>query len=155
MTTQRHKGSAGPSHRKDPRHGTKRGKLTPKQARFVFEYLIDENAEAAAVRAGYAASTKYGHVLMRMPLVKAAIDAAQRRVLHKLELTATKTLTDIDRLSSLAEISGEYTAALRGRELIGKHQRLFAEKVELSTPDGPVEFTEIRRTIVRPASPKP
>ena len=32
-------------------------KLTPKQARFVQEYLIDLNAAQAAIRAGYSAKT--------------------------------------------------------------------------------------------------
>ena len=32
-------------------------KLTPKQARFVAEYLIDLNATQAAIRAGYSAKT--------------------------------------------------------------------------------------------------
>ena len=32
-----------------------RGKLTPKQARFVEEYLIDLNATQAAIRAGFSA----------------------------------------------------------------------------------------------------
>jgi phage terminase small subunit len=31
--------------------------LTPKQTRFVEEYLIDLNATAAAIRAGYSAKT--------------------------------------------------------------------------------------------------
>ncbi len=31
--------------------------LTPKQARFVEEYLIDLNATQAAIRAGYSAKT--------------------------------------------------------------------------------------------------
>ena len=33
-------------------------KLTPKQARFVQEYLIDLNAAQAAIRAGYSVATK-------------------------------------------------------------------------------------------------
>jgi phage terminase small subunit len=32
-------------------------KLTPKQARFVQEYLIDLNAAQAAIRAGYSVKT--------------------------------------------------------------------------------------------------
>ncbi|GMA59687.1 hypothetical protein GCM10025859_01270 [Alicyclobacillus fastidiosus] len=35
------------------------GKLTPKQERFVQEYLIDLNATQAAVRAGYSEQTAY------------------------------------------------------------------------------------------------
>lgn len=32
-------------------------KLTPKQARFVAEYLVDLNATQAAIRAGYSRKT--------------------------------------------------------------------------------------------------
>ncbi len=36
---------------------SKKKKLTPKQARFVDEYLIDLNAKQAAIRAGYSPKT--------------------------------------------------------------------------------------------------
>ena len=34
-------------------------KLTPKQQRFIDEYLVDLNATQAAIRAGYSAKTAY------------------------------------------------------------------------------------------------
>jgi phage terminase small subunit len=53
-------------------------KLTPKQARFVEEYLIDLNATQAAIRAGYSAKTanEIGAENLAKPSIKAAIDAA-------------------------------------------------------------------------------
>ncbi|WP_282608445.1 terminase small subunit [Pelagibius sp. Alg239-R121] len=36
---------------------SRNGGLTPKQARFVEEYLIDLNATQAAIRAGYSEKT--------------------------------------------------------------------------------------------------
>ena len=49
--------------------------LTDKQERFVHEYLIDQNASAAAVRAGYSEKTKGTQAveLMRNPQVKGRI----------------------------------------------------------------------------------
>jgi phage terminase small subunit len=38
---------------------TKKGRLTPKQERFVQEYLVDLNATQAAIRAGYSRKTAY------------------------------------------------------------------------------------------------
>ena len=53
--------------------------LTPKQARFVEEYLIDLNATQAAIRAGYSTHTAdvQGSRLLSNVKVAAAIQAAQ------------------------------------------------------------------------------
>lgn len=53
--------------------------LTPKQSRFVEEYLIDLNATQAAIRAGYSAKTANDQIgkLLATPGIKAAIDAAK------------------------------------------------------------------------------
>jgi len=53
--------------------------LTPKEAAFVREYLIDLNATQAAIRAGYSAKSANVQAveIMARPLVKAAIDAAK------------------------------------------------------------------------------
>ncbi len=53
--------------------------LTPKQQRFVEEYLIDLNATQAAIRAGYSEKTAYsiGQRLLKHVEVQAAIAAAQ------------------------------------------------------------------------------
>lgn len=53
--------------------------LTPKQARFVDEYLKDVNASQAAIRAGYSAKTanQQGPRLLENPEIQAAIDAAK------------------------------------------------------------------------------
>ncbi len=54
--------------------------LTPKQARFVEEYLIDLNATAAAKRAGYSERTAYaqGQRLLKNVEIAAAIQKAQK-----------------------------------------------------------------------------
>jgi phage terminase small subunit len=64
--------------------------LTPKQQRFVGEYLIDANATKAAVRAGYSERTanQQGPRLLEHPGIAAAIDAAKVRRSEKLEVDA-------------------------------------------------------------------
>ena len=54
------------------------GRLRPKQARFVQEYLIDLNGTHAAIRAGYAAPSAEvtASQLLRFPKVAAAVDKA-------------------------------------------------------------------------------
>ena len=48
--------------------------LTPKQARFIEEYLVDLNAKQAAIRAGY--SVKSAHVEGSRLLINAKVAAA-------------------------------------------------------------------------------
>ncbi len=54
--------------------------LTPKQQRFVDEYLIDLNATQAAIRAGYSPRTarQIGQENLSKPVIAAAISAAKR-----------------------------------------------------------------------------
>jgi phage terminase small subunit len=53
--------------------------MTPKQERFVQEYLVDLNATQAAIRAGYSKRTaeKIGSENIRKPEIAAAIEAAR------------------------------------------------------------------------------
>ena len=55
-------------------------KLTPKQQRFVDEYLIDLNATQAAIRAGYSPKTaqQMGAENLSKPVIAEAIEAAQQ-----------------------------------------------------------------------------
>lgn len=64
--------------------------LTPKQLRFIEEYLIDANATQAAVRAGYSTRTanQQGPRLLENPVVLAAIDAAKIDRSEKLKIDA-------------------------------------------------------------------
>ncbi|MFN8994448.1 MAG: hypothetical protein ACK5X3_12425, partial [Pseudomonadota bacterium] len=54
----------------------------------------------------------------------------------KVELTAEEVLADIKRIAKKAEDSADWGAALKGRELLGKHLRLFTEKVEHTGANG-------------------
>jgi phage terminase small subunit len=71
--------------------------LTPKQKRFVAEYLIDLNAKQAAIRAGYSPKTAevQGSVLLRNPKVKAAVAEKTQKRMNKLEITAEKVLQEL------------------------------------------------------------
>lgn len=66
------------------------GKLTPKQARFVAEYLIDLNATQAAIRAGYSQRTaeQQGPRLLGNVGVQGAIAKAQAARVERLEVDA-------------------------------------------------------------------
>lgn len=76
-------------------------KLTPKQERFVAEYLIDLNATQAAIRAGYSEKTaqEQGSRLLSHVMVKAEIAKRLAKVADKLELSAEKVLRELDYLA--------------------------------------------------------
>lgn len=74
--------------------------LTPKQERFVAEYLVDLNATQAAIRAGYSKRTaeQQGPRLLGKVEVREAIQAAQRPQLEKVGLSAERTKEVIRRV---------------------------------------------------------
>lgn len=123
--------------------------LTNKQKLFVNEYLIDLNATQAAIRAGYSAKTAYsiGEEILKKPEVSASIQEAMDKRAEKAQITAAEVLEGIKRVVARCEQAepvldkdgqptGEYVfqanAALKGFELLGKHLKLFTEKVEHS-----------------------
>jgi phage terminase small subunit len=121
--------------------------LNPKQSRFVAEYLKDSNATQAAIRAGYSAKTAYsqGHDLLKRPEIRAQIEEANSRRVKKLELSAEKVLEDIARIALSAEQAEDFGAALKGRELLGKHLKLFTDRVEHSADSSFAEVLKAAR----------
>ena len=78
-------------------------KLSPKQQRFIAEYLIDLNATQAAIRAGYSEHTaeQQGYQLLQKTSVREAIAAKQQ---------ARSERTKIDADWVLTRLAGEATA---------------------------------------------
>lgn len=111
-----------------------RNGLTLKEERFVAEYIVDGNGTRSALAAGYSkgCAQQQATEMLAKPRVRQAIDDRKGKLLAKLELTAEKVLRDIDRIATAAEKVGEFGPALRGRELLGKHLRMFTDKVELT-----------------------
>jgi phage terminase small subunit len=77
------------------------GKMTPKQAIFVAEYLIDGNATRAATAAGFAAASAHvtGARLLKNTKVAAAIAEGHARRAEKLEITAERVLQELAKLA--------------------------------------------------------
>ena len=75
--------------------------LTPKQARFVAEYLIDLNATQAAIRAGYSATwaEKNAHRLTGNDGVSAAIADGQAKAMGQAGVTAQRVKEELARLA--------------------------------------------------------
>jgi phage terminase small subunit len=138
-------------------------KLTGKQERFVQEYLIDLNATQAATRAGYSARTanEQGSRLLANVSVRSAIEDAKAKRAERTEITQDYVLTTIQETiercrqaapvldkqgkpvmveNDAGDVVPAYTfepmAVLKGSELLGKHLKLFTEKMELTGKDG-------------------
>ncbi len=71
--------------------------LTPRQARFVEEYLIDLNATQAAIRAGYSEATanREGSRLLSNADIAAIIATAMTKRSEKTDITAERVLREI------------------------------------------------------------
>lgn len=110
------------------------GKLTPKQERFVAEYLVDLNATQAAIRAGYSEKTadRIGPELLGKTCVAAAIQSAMAERAAKIKRSAEDVLNDIRSLTQEVWRDGDLRTALKGLELEGKHLGMFTEKVQHS-----------------------
>lgn len=108
--------------------------LTPKQAMFVKEYLVDLNATQAAIRAGYSKKTAevQGHENLRKPYISAAIQAQMNKRAEKVEITAEDVLQSIIEIRRMAVEGEKLNEALRANELLGKHIALFTDKVQHS-----------------------
>lgn len=80
--------------------------LTPKQQRFVEEYLIDLNATQAAIRAGYSEKTArdIGCENLAKPNIAKAIEEAQNKRTEQTQIDAAyvlKRLVEIDQMDVL------------------------------------------------------
>lgn len=93
-------------------------KLTPKQAQFVAEYVIDLNATQAAIRCGYSEKTakQQGSRLLTNADVAAAIAETQGPRLERLEITAERVLQEAAKIAftDLADVAdwGEKEVAI-------------------------------------------
>jgi len=71
--------------------------MTPKQERFVHEYLIDLNATQAAIRAGY--HLKMAAKLVAKSSIADAIAAGQAKQLERADLSAVRVLEELRRIA--------------------------------------------------------
>ncbi len=108
--------------------------LTPKQERFVAEYLIDLNATQAAIRAGYSVKTakEIGAENLTKPAVKAAIDARIDQRAAEAKITQDDVLRGLHKEATLTGEDSSHSARVSAWGLIGKHLGMFKEKVEHS-----------------------
>lgn len=104
--------------------------LTPKQQRFVQEYLQDHNGTQAAIRAGYSESTarQQGSRLLTEPRIQAAVRAGQKKVAKKAEVTVDSLMAELEEARKLALKEKQASAAVTATMGKGKLAGLLVEK---------------------------
>lgn len=101
--------------------------LTLKQATFAAEYVAKNgNGLRAAIAAGY--SPNGAHVTAHRLLKKSTVKRRIERLVRKHEISAERVLTRLDNLSAKAEEAGNYPAAVRAEELIGKSLGMWVDR---------------------------
>lgn len=107
--------------------------LTPRQARFVSEYLVDLNGRQAAIRAGYSPRTANEQAarLLTKANIQAAVEAGRAAQAQSAELTADWI---IRRLKEEAQLTGEgasHAARVKALELLGKRLALWVDRKQV------------------------
>jgi hypothetical protein len=134
----------------------KRKPLSPKQRRFVQEYLLHLNATKAAELAGYKNPNKQGpRLLVNVGIaqaIKAAMDDVQKRTEITADLIVQETWTNYQRCVK----AEKFAAANKSLELLGRHVGAFPNKHEHSGPNNePIPITIIRFNHHKPADAAP
>jgi phage terminase small subunit len=126
--------------------------LSAKQEMFCFEYIKDLDATKAAIRAGYSAKTAdvKAAILKADPRIAAKIQELMNQRVKRTEIDADYVLNKIketvERCSQAepvyefvdgkkeptGEWKFEHNGVLKGCELLGKHLKLFTDKIEHS-----------------------
>ena len=116
------------------------GKLTEQQKLYCREYLVDRNATAAAIRAGYSKQSANTNScrMMKSTKIKLHIGLLDRKIKSDQLLSATETL---ERISEEAvNMDAAPRDRLRALELLAKHWGLLVERHEVG---GPGEFVKL------------
>ena len=121
-------------------------KLTPKQKRFIEEYLIDLNATQAAIRAGYSEKTAYaiGEENLRKPVIKAEVERLQAETSNKLQVTKESLINDLLTIKDLCLTNPRVTHnSIKAIEVIAKMLGLNAAEKQDVTLNGPIDISKL------------
>lgn len=138
--------------------------LTPKQKRFIDEYLIDLNATQAAIRAGYSNKTAYsiGQENLKKPEIQKVISQKQKEHSEKTGITIERVLKERARLAffdprklfnsdgspkSIHELDDDTAAVLAGIDVvnIGNDEMGAGQVLKIKLSDKTSSLTALER----------
>lgn len=127
-----------------PEENKKYRGLTYKQMSFCCEYLVDNNATQAAIRAGYAADSAHvqGSVLLANPKLRKEIDRRMSRKIGRLDIQSDAILDEINKIANMK--SAKTSDRLKALEMLAKHKKLITEKHEV---DGQFVVKQMGRVV--------
>lgn len=119
--------------------------LSPKQQRFVSEYLKDQNATQAAIRAGYSPGTakQQGSRLLTNADVARAVGKRQQKVARKAEITAESLAEEFEEARQLAKKQGQASAMVAATTGKGKLSGHLIERHKHSGAIGTYDLTNL------------
>lgn len=126
-------------------------KVTPRQERFAREYIIDLNGAAAARRVKVPARSAKVWASKQLALieVQARIAELQKKIADKQEITAERVLNEIAQIAfrPIDGLGGVISCSdkTKSLEMLGKHLKLFTDKVEWLGDDSFVRILEAAR----------
>lgn len=116
--------------------------MTPKQALFIQEYLIDLNATRAAIAAGYSKKTAYsiGQRLLKHVEIQGALEEAMKKREQRTEITQDRILRELARIAfadprSIAEW-GNGTMTLKDSSSLSDDDAVAVSEVSQTITDG-------------------
>ena len=120
--------------------------LTEKQKLFCKEYMVALNATQAAIRAGYSENSakEIGCENLTKPNIQEYLEKQMAKRSAKTEITAEYVLETIKETMEKAVNASDLPNTYKGAELLGKHLKLFTDKIDLGGQAGnPVEIVEV------------
>lgn len=119
--------------------------LSPKQQRFVSEYLKDLNAKQAAIRSGYSAKTaeQQGSRLLRNAQVASAVQRGQKKVAKRSEITVESLAREFEEARVLAKKQGQASAMVAATTGKGKLSGHLVERHRHSGAIGTYDLTKL------------
>lgn len=111
--------------------------LSPRRQRFVEEYLKDQNATQAAIRAGYAprAAQEQSSRLLSNAIVRDAVDKLLAEQAVRVQVTADDIVREAYKV--VQDEKAPAIARVKAMELLSKRHREFSERFQVSgDPEG-------------------
>ncbi len=105
--------------------------LTAKQERFCQEYVVDFNATQAYVRAGYSetGAAQSASALLTNPKIQEVLAEVEAEDAAKTQLTREFVIEGLMDIAATAQVP---SARVRAYELLGKHQGMFTDRLEVT-----------------------